>query len=405
MLTTLQAEIQVMYDLDHNHDSRSSRDRSVQMIVKYLIQRGFDDVRNNIKNALALLAWSEQENVKWRQGYLESFVHLAGVMSPQMEELADFKRLSMVTRRNLAIAAKSLQVRIMETEQKLSSFDFSEFWVDDVNIKGAGSAVHQSYTAFRHLLIGYVTRTYGNWPPTPSQTWLNRKLLLALQQDFGGLYDYLVDRDIIWDSAEERPGRKWEMVNPRNTEFRADSDHLSLTDLLVQFDNRHAYLHIPHPYPLLPKEIPAMGGKGIERKKGLFGGLKKQKVDKNGGGEADVKAQLQLSIMFGDATNVQKADVEFNAGNTLIDSFERFELSSSTAAPSISPRDARLGRWILLYGILQVLSTLSVDVRDLKWTQGVNYFLCADLKRCPEWVVGADGQKHMEAVEASQLRS
>lgn len=41
---------------------------------------------------------------------------------------------------------------------------------------------------------------------------------------------------------------------------------------------------------------------------------------------------------------------------------------------------------MLLYGILQVLSTLSVDVHSLKHVDGVRYFLCTDLKRCPEWV-------------------
>ena len=86
-------------------------------------------------------------------------------------------------------------------------------------------------------------------------------------------------------------------------------------------------------------------------------------------------------------------------GSALIDQFERFELSADLKG--VSPREARLGRWILLYGILQVLSTLSVDVRDLKWTQGVRYFLCTDLKRCPEWVT--NGQT--EQMEASQLRS
>lgn len=66
-----------------------------------------------------------------------------------------------------------------------------------------------------------------------------------------------------------------------------------------------------------------------------------------------------------------------------------------------TPREARLGRWVLLYGILQVLSTLSVDVQGLKHKDGARYFLCTDLKRCPEWVV--NGQ--IEYLEASQKRS
>jgi hypothetical protein len=67
----------------------------------------------------------------------------------------------------------------------------------------------------------------------------------------------------------------------------------------------------------------------------------------------------------------------------------------------MSPREARLGRWVLLYGILQVLSNLSVDVQGLKHTDGVRYFLNTDLKRMPEWV--SNGQ--IEHLEARQQRS
>lgn len=86
-------------------------------------------------------------------------------------------------------------------------------------------------------------------------------------------------------------------------------------------------------------------------------------------------------------------------GSTLIDKFEQFELT--TDLKNGTPREARLGRWVLLYAILQVLSTLSVDVQGLKHTKGVRYFLCTDLKRCPEWVT--NGQ--MDFLEVSQQRS
>lgn len=73
----------------------------------------------------------------------------------------------------------------------------------------------------------------------------------------------------------------------------------------------------------------------------------------------------------------------------------------TTDLKNTTPREARLGRWVLLYGILQTLSTLSVDVQSLKHTDGVRYHLCTDLKRCPEWVTNG----HLEYLEASQKRS
>lgn len=67
----------------------------------------------------------------------------------------------------------------------------------------------------------------------------------------------------------------------------------------------------------------------------------------------------------------------------------------------MTPQDARLGRWILLYGLLQVLSTLSVDTLGLKYKEGVDYFVSPSLKKCPPW--GSSTRSAM--TEASQTES
>lgn len=51
----------------------------------------------------------------------------------------------------------------------------------------------------------------------------------------------------------------------------------------------------------------------------------------------------------------------------------------------VHPSDARLGRWILLYGILQVLSTVSVDTAGLKYKEKIKYFVSPSLEGCPPW--------------------
>ncbi|KAL6712334.1 hypothetical protein ACN47E_000211 [Coniothyrium glycines] len=389
MLSTLQPEIQVMYELDNGAQPQmTSRERSVQLITRYLSKHGLDDVRHSVKHALGILAWSEQDNTRWRQGYVESFVHLAGLMTPQLENSTSFKRLSIVTRRNLSLAGRTLQLHAMEAEEKLATFDFAEMWANAPKV--ASNPLYHSYEEFRHFLIAHYTRIYGIWPPVPDGTWLDRKLVHAMQADFGSLYDYIVDRDVFWNPREERATRKWEMAHRKNGSFRADFLELDITDTFVTFDAKHSYKHIPHPYPLLPKEVPKVSRE--KEKKSFFSALKKDKTRDNA---KDAKAHLQLSIVFSDATNIEKNDVNFD-GSTLIDKFEQFELT--TDLKRISPREARLGRWVLLYGILQVLSTLSVDVHGLKHTKGVRHFLCSQLKRLPEWVT--DGEpEHMEACQ------
>lgn len=309
MLDTLHSSILVMYDLDHDERSRlTPQARSVQLITNYLGQHGIDDIRNNVRQALALLAWSEKENVKWRQGYLESYVHLAGVMTPQMEDLTDFKRLSVVTRRNLGLSGKTLQLRVMEAEEKLSGFDFADLWGDTSNF--ANSPVYQAYQSFRQFLISHYTRIHGSWPPQSNGTWLNRKIARTMQEDFGSLYDYLVDRDVIWNPREERASRKWEMAHRKQDSFKADLPELGITDMLVMFDAKQGFSHIPHPYPLLPGEVPKVNKE--KEKKSFFSSLKK---DKSKDTTKDAKAHLQLSIVFSDATNIEKLDVNFNGGS------------------------------------------------------------------------------------------
>jgi hypothetical protein len=67
----------------------------------------------------------------------------------------------------------------------------------------------------------------------------------------------------------------------------------------------------------------------------------------------------------------------------MLDAFHAHEKSF---APSLlSPPDARMGRWILLYATLQILSTLSVDTVGLKYSDKIRYFACPSLEGCPPW--------------------
>lgn len=311
MLNTLQSQIQVMYGLDPNSRLATPAERSAPMITEYLSKCGIDDVRNDTSHALSLLAWAEQDSVRWRAGYLECFVHLVGAMMPQTEETPEFKRLSVVTRRNLGIATKTLQLRVMEAEEKLAAFDLTDLW--EGSALSTQGPVYQSFQAFRQFLISHYGEMYGTWPPPAQNTWLTRKMVVAMQNDFGSLYDYLVDRDVYWNPREERASRKWEMQHRRTDHFEADLPELGITDMLVTFDAKAGYAHIPHPYPLLPKEVSGLTKE--KEKKGFFSSFKK---DKQKDSAKDAKAHLQLSIVFSDATNIEKLDANFSGKTSCV---------------------------------------------------------------------------------------
>lgn len=89
-----------------------------------------------------------------------------------------------------------------------------------------------------------------------------------------------------------------------------------------------------------------------------------------------------------------------NTANKLLRAFQSMECNALLG--DVTPQEARIGRWILLYGALQVLSLLSVDITGLRHTVGVDYFLCASLRGCPPW---KDGRLPISMTEASQNRS
>ncbi|KAF1814168.1 hypothetical protein P152DRAFT_375075, partial [Eremomyces bilateralis CBS 781.70] len=410
MLSDLQTVMDNYYELN----DPSQRRNSVDMVVNYLADRKLDDVRGNLDAALGLLAWCEQETVRWEEGFVEAFVHTVGMMTEDTIHSAAFKQISPVTRHNLVNAYNSLQLRVLSAEEQLTNFDFTDMYTNLLGTQSAGhvSKDHPALLAFRNFqffLWQFYQRTYGEWPPPPSSanrprgnsgitqnnpdgraSWLSRTIALRLQEDFGAMYDYLVDRNAAWDADEMRPSRKWQIVStkPRSGSFDADVGGFPFTDMVVSWDLRKDYLHIPHPLPLLPVSRASLHGEtglnGNEKKGaknkflGSFGGFKKGKAVT----VKDPKEQFQISLAFNGATNINRLGTTFEE-NTLLDSLSSFEKSPQNG--NLPPGEARLGRWLLLYGILQVLSTISVDVSPLRYTQGVSYFLSPPLTGCPPW--------------------
>ena len=266
-LTLYQALSDLLRRLDSYMPSNSD---NAGMILDYLSARGIDDPRNDPNTAVSILALSETPVVCWEEGWRESFIHCTG-MYALLESCADFKNLTPITKALLERAHLETQMRIQRAEERLAEFAYDDMW------SGSGPMTNSPGRAaadrLQKFLVGYYAALYGSWPPPPpspqahmfspaagTQTlwegedlWLTRTVARRLASDFTALYDYLVDRDIIWDESEFRSGRKWEMISESGDKcFTADTPDLSLTDTLIEFDNRLRYPHIPHPSPLCP---------------------------------------------------------------------------------------------------------------------------------------------------------
>ena len=354
-------------------------DRSIShvgWITDYLVRHKFDDVRNNPSYAASLLAFSELPQVRWREGYIEAFVHCAGMLRMGLETITEWRHVSPVTKMYLTNANLELEERIHRAQVWLHDFDFSEMWPAS---SAPPSSARGCCDRFRKWLCKYYENAFLHWPPSNEETWMSRDVVLRLRNDFHGLYDYLVDRDVAFDGSDCRPGQRWNIVSNSNRHFHADSVDLPMTDMLLAFDARNNFPHIPHPYPKVPPSLPAALPAALPKATGKSAGFHIKKI--HGGIDNPAEARRK-ALSYAEASNVYLLRDQY-VHTDLVANFIRFE--QSDMVDQSDPYEARRGRWILIYGILQVLATVSVDHPNLCYNDGAQYHLSPQMKGVLPW--------------------
>lgn len=349
--------------------------KCTDMIAEFLTRNSLHNVCNDPAAAAGLLAYSEDYEVQWPEGWREGFVHCSG-MYTKLRELPEFRDIGHVSRTLLERSHLELQARIQLAEDRLSAFNFDDMWPSHTTQPPAARA---AFDHFRRFLFQFYEKAYKTWPPRRMQNndgnWLSRTIVCHLQKDFGALYDYYVDRDVVWAETKEPSERYRVMVRKKNGAFiKISNDGLDLAKLFVHFDHKHKHAHIPHPYPLLPNSMPVGDTGKAQQKQSLF--------------TSETRAlEKQIIYSYSVANNALLLGPDVTT-NTLVEAFQRFEKTDHLG--ETDPRDARKGRWILLFGILQVLSRVSADTPDLWFKDDVSYFLMPQLKGTPPWVAGSE---------------
>ena len=342
----------------------------VAFITDFIVRHKFDDVRNNPSYAASLLAFSENPAVQWREGYIEAFVHCVGMLDMGLQSIPEWRYISPQTKMFLTNASMEIEERVHRAQAWLVAFDFSEMWPITAN---PNSVARGCFDRLRKWFCKYYENAFLHWPPSNDQTWLNRDMVVRLKNDFYGLYDYLVDRDIVFDGAEYRPGQKWTITSRSGQIFRADSNDLPFTDILLTFDSRNEFPHMPHPYPITPTSVPVASK---PKSSFLFNNQKAPSP-------ADQVAQTRRkTLSYAEASNVYTLRDQY-MHTDLVTNFIRFE--QSDMVDSLDPYEARRGRWILIYGILQILATVSGDSPHLRYKEGAQYQLCPQMKGVVPW--------------------
>ncbi|MCJ1311103.1 hypothetical protein MMC25_004773 [Agyrium rufum] len=342
-----------------------------EWIARYVIQKEFHDVRNNPIRAASFLSFCENEGMEWREGYVEAFAHCAGmfVTGKLNPGLPEWRLIQPHSQLALVDAKIDLEARLMKAQYYLETFDFSEMWESEhIPSKTAIAAVER----FRLFLCKHYGTVFAPWPASRQKIWLTRSITKRLDNDFSALYEFLVDRKVALSDVTGDQDWKFASLSVQQggAVFLPESQDVPLRQMFLAFDTKHKLDHIPRPYPLLPEPVPVRS-----KARRLFAS-KTQHTNND-----DV---LRATRKNGYST----ANNMVLHGNNYIHSdlvtkfafFEQFDMIDN-----IDPCEARMARWVLLYGVLQILSTISADNPHIQFKKDVDYHLGCQLKACVPW--------------------
>ena len=405
-----------------------------KLIVRYLVRKRLHNVSNNPSTAAGLLAWSEDIGVRWLEGWREAFVHCCG-MYTRLAETPEYECISEVSKGLLEAACSEMQSRLRTAEKRLLTFKFDDTWLpltissaasnttatnndrkvsDTLTSNGEGTGAgstnqlqqaRASFDSFRQFLRQHYEKAYKSWRTRVAQencndSWLTRKLTRELQADFGALYDYLVDRDAVWgpggDIVKNIPAGRGQRVDfviaTPATASKNDSNNNSVAQmlrLLRHYDYRFNHPALLYPFPLLPVSVPVefsdgQDGQQATPRRGLHVFTMSKTTRARDKRVHTAYASANNAHFYSSSSSVKQHDTGSPNPlvNPLVEAFRKHEKSEQTR--SLDPRSARVGRWIMLYSILQVLAGISVDTPHLFFND-VPYFLNPRLSNTPPW--------------------
>ncbi|ETS04471.1 hypothetical protein M419DRAFT_136187 [Trichoderma reesei RUT C-30] len=337
---------------------------------------GLADCRHSREQTLEALILGER--MRSVELYNEAFTHAAGKYQAIMElKLPLFQLVSPVTRQRLERAHFDLVSRQHNVNEHLEQFEFPSLFAGIANSSSIPELKQvrfkiwrNSFTKMRHFVLNYYKHAFGSWPPKASskknpfaESGLNRIVLKTLYSDHCALYDLLVDRNSLTSRViDEVP-----TVSKEADEMITSA----LRNIESEFDRSRPPVLPPIPYDL--PLIPSMTA--ILETYNTLSPREQAKFDKK------VK-ESEMLLVLNAAYNYDTSSLRL----PFLDSFKEFEAREAKGKMSQDLADQRIGYFLFLYVVLQSLPTLVVDAPDLKFTEGVEYFLCQPPIGNPPWV-------------------
>ncbi|KAK4691737.1 hypothetical protein P7C71_g5326, partial [Lecanoromycetidae sp. Uapishka_2] len=335
------------------------------------------DVRSSREKTVEAIVLGERMR-SWEL-YNEGFVHAVGkyedissLKSPKYHLIADS------TRKRLERAHLDLNTRLLSIRTRLDDFDFPSLFAGIANSTTSSESKvvnfkdwKASYMSMRRHVMSLYKHRYGAWPPKArskkndfEESGLNRVLLRELYQDFSDLYDILADRSSLTTRSVDLPAQE-DPHDPQEPAARA------LRRVLDEYDRSTPPIQPPVPFDV--PRIPSLhdtrrGFDALEPKKQKKESIKKLRDD-----------EINKALM-------QSYNRDSIRSTPFLEAFMAFERRSAHGKSIEEIADLRYGQWIFMYAVLQSLPLVVVDAPGVKWTKGVEYFLCEVPKGSAPWI-------------------
>lgn len=363
-----------------NADGSTFGDVSTSSFSRYCEELRLADVRSSREKTVEAIVLGEQLR-SWPL-YNEGFAHAVGRLADiKSINSPKYRKVSPITINRLERAHLDIEQRLLAVRNKLEDFEFPSMFAGIANSQTATEAKlvrfkewKVAFLDFRRFTLSYYRRKYGAWPPKASskknnfeESGLNRLLLLELYKDFTDLYDILVDRSAITTRTVDMAP----MDDDAETNDQNETIQHAIRRVESEYDRATPPVVPPIPFdtPLIPQFSQSFNRRHVVVVSDQPA-LQSKKLKENEVNEVLLGSYNRESI---------------NASPWIQDffSYERRLGSGKTIEQIV---DARCGQWLFMYAVLQALPMTVVDAKDLKHTDGVEYFLCVGPRGGRPWM-------------------
>ncbi|KAI1133526.1 hypothetical protein F5Y10DRAFT_227967 [Nemania abortiva] len=371
----------LLKEFEYTNADGSTFGDAVEMSFSFFTeQTALADVRQSREKTLESLILGER--MRFMELYNEAFAHAVGKY-PAMRDLRSplWEQVSPSTRERLERAHIDLVGRQHGVNNRLEAFDFPALFSGTANSTSSVEyrdikfkTWQKSFGRMRQFVLSYYKANFGSWPPKArskknpfTESGLNRQVLKILYSDFCALYDLLVDRESITtrmiDQSADDIGN--DNQNPRGSAMRK---------ILGEFDQSS-----PPVLPPIPFDLPKLPDMASVQEN--FHDLSQKEQAKLVKG----LQEYQVILILNKAYDFDTVSLRI----PFLEQFKEFELKEARGKTVAEMADHRLGYWLFLYVVIQSLPMLVVDAPGLKYTEGVEYFLCQPPKGSPPWMEDA----------------